>query len=324
MNALSKGVKALACSIAAALICGTAGAQVLGLSTTAPGGLVHSNGVAVAKVLVDKGGLQVVVQPRAGTAERDVDAGNSQISLTNSFDLMFFVNGMGDYEGQPKRDGIRIVTPLNASRIAGWVKKDSDIRKIQDVKGKRFPAGFTAQKIMNRVHRALLANAGLSFDDVQQVATPSIARSQMDFVAGKTDIFFFTAGTSRVMQANAAVGGLRAVGIDTSKEAVARMLKFVPHAYVYNFPAGRDPIITEPTPVLAYDLVLYVNSKLADDVVYKMAKAMHDNKEMLAATFAGFKQFEPNGMAKQYEGLDHHPGAIKYYKEIGIWPAGAH
>jgi len=324
MNTALQAAKTSVCCIGAALACGSAVAQTLGLATTAPGGLVHSNGVAVAKVLVEKAGLQVVVQPRAGTGERDVEAGNTQMSVNNSFDLMFFITGKGDFEGQPKRDGIRIITPLSASRIAGWVRKDSDIRKIQDVKGKRFPAGFTAQKIMNRVHMALLANAGLSLDDIQQVATPSIARSQMDFVSGKTDVFFFTAGTARVKQASAAVGGLRVVGIDPSKEAVARMLKLLPHAYVYNFPAGRDPIITETTPVLGYDLVLYVHTKLDDSSVYKMTKAIHDNKEMLAATFAGFKQFDPSGMAKQYEGLDHHPGAIKYYKEIGLWPADGH
>jgi len=324
MNTAFRSAKTLTCSIAAALVCGTAGAQTLGLATTAPGGLVHSNGVAVAKVLVEKAGLKVVVQPRASTGERDVEAGNTQLSVNNSFDLMFFITGTGDYAGQPKRNGIRIITPLSASRIAGWVKKDSDIKKIQDIKGKRFPTGFTAQKIMKRVHTALLANAGLSLDDVQQVATPSIARSQMDFVAGKTDVFFFTAGTARVKQASAAVGGLRAIGLDTSKEAVARMLKLLPHAYVFNFPAGRDPIITEPTPVLGYDLVLYVHTKVDDDSVYKMAKAIHDNKKMLAATFGGFRAFRPEGMAKQYDGLDHHPGAIKYYKEIGIWPAGGH
>jgi len=309
-------------ALAASLSTGTANAQVLGFGTTSPGGLVHSIGVAVSKALVEKGGLKVVVQPRGGTSERDVDAGNTQISLTNSMDLLFYLSGTGTHQGDPKHDGIRMVTPLMASRIAGWVRKDSDIKTIHDVKNKRFPSGFTQQKIMLRVHEGLLANAGLSYDDVKRVASPSIARSQMDFVSGNTDIFFFTAGTARVKQASAAVGGLRPISVDPSKEAVARMKKYLPHAYVFTLkPSKRDPLITEPTPVLSYDLVLYVNTNLPDEVVYKIAKTMHDNKKVMADTFGGMRQFQPKNMARQYEGLKHHPGAIKYYKEIGIWPA---
>lgn len=321
-TALVRVARLLPWALAASMGTGLAGAQTLGLGTTAPGGLVHSNGVAVAKVLVEKGGLKVVVQPRGGTSERDVDSGNTQISLTNSMDLLFFLSGTGTHQGDPKHDGIRIVSPLMASRIAGWVRKDSDIKTISDVKNKRFPSGFTQQKIMLRVHEGLLANAGLSYGDVKRVATPSIARSQMDFVSGNTDVFFFTAGTARVKQASAAVGGLRPIAVDNSADAIARMKKFLPHAYVFTLkPSKRDPLITEPTPVLSYDLVLYVHTKLPDEIVYKMAKAMHDNKKVMVDVFGGLRQFQPKEMARQYEGLRHHPGAIKYYKEIGIWPA---
>jgi len=321
-TAAARVARLLPWALAASFATGLAGAQTLGLGTTAPGGLVHSNGVAVAKVLVEKGGLKVVVQPRGGTSERDVNAGNTQISLTNSMDLMFYLNGIGTHAGEAKHDGIRIVTPLMASRIAGWVRKDSDIKTIKDVKNKRFPAGFTQQKIMLRVHEGLLANAGLSYADVKRVASPSIARSQMDFVSGNTDIFFFTAGTARVKQASAAVGGLRPIPVDSSADAVARMKKFLPHAYVFTMkPSKRDPLITVPTPVLAYDLVLYVHTKLADEAVYKIAKAMHGNKQVMVDVFGGLRQFQPKQMARQYEGLKHHPGAIKFYQEIGIWPA---
>jgi TRAP-type uncharacterized transport system substrate-binding protein len=40
----------------------------------------------------------------------------------------------------------------------------------------------------------------------------------------------------------------------------------------------------------------------------------------LAATFAGLRRFDPKEMAIAYEGLEYHPGAIKFYKEIGQWP----
>jgi len=47
---------------------------------------------------------------------------------------------------------------------------------------------------------------------------------------------------------------------------------------------------------------------------------MHDSKDDLAASFPALKQFSPEHMAKVFPGVQFHPGAIKYYTEIGQWP----
>jgi uncharacterized protein len=62
------------------------------------------------------------------------------------------------------------------------------------------------------------------------------------------------------------------------------------------------------------------NDKVADDVVYKLAKLMHDHKKELAANFGALNGFDPDRMAKDMGPAKFHPGAIKYYKEIGQWP----
>jgi len=49
-----------------------------------------------------------------------------------------------------------------------------------------------------------------------------------------------------------------------------------------------------------------------------VAKALHDGKEDLVATFPPFGLFQPQNMAKPLEGVPLHPGAMKYYREIGI------
>jgi hypothetical protein len=55
-------------------------------------------------------------------------------------------------------------------------------------------------------------------------------------------------------------------------------------------------------------------------VVYKVVKALHGNKKGLLASFKGLGGFKPNRMTKKYAGLQYHPGAIKFYKEVGQWP----
>ena len=102
---------------------------------------------------------------------------------------------------------------------------------------------------------------------------------------------------------------------------MARLKKFIPVAYATKLDPGKGRLgITEPTWVYAYDYLVLANNKVADDAAYKLAKIMHDNKSALAAGFGALGGFDPNRMAKDLGPVQFHPGALKYYKEIGIWP----
>ena len=78
--------------------------------------------------------------------------------------------------------------------------------------------------------------------------------------------------------------------------------------------------VSEPTWVYAYDYLVLANSKVADDVVYKLTKLMHDHKADLVANFGALAGFDPKRMAKDMGPVQFHPGAIKFYKENGQWP----
>jgi TRAP-type uncharacterized transport system substrate-binding protein len=47
---------------------------------------------------------------------------------------------------------------------------------------------------------------------------------------------------------------------------------------------------------------------------------LHDNKAQLVSVFRPLNLFEPGLMAKHYDALEYHPGAIRYFKEQGMWP----
>jgi TRAP-type uncharacterized transport system substrate-binding protein len=79
--------------------------------------------------------------------------------------------------------------------------------------------------------------------------------------------------------------------------------------------AGMD----KPTKVQTIDVLVEVGAHVPDEVVYEFVKAMHDNKKALVEGLPNFNQFDPAGMGKPQPSLPYHPGAIKYYKEIGIW-----
>jgi hypothetical protein len=93
----------------------------------------------------------------------------------------------------------------------------------------------------------------------------------------------------------------------------------IPGAYVLQVaPSPAIDGITKPTHLIAFDMVMITNAKVPDDTVYKVAKALHDNKQDLVATFPPFGLFQPQNMAKPLLGVPMHPGAMKYFKEAGL------
>jgi len=308
------------CALVLALSAGAA-AQTVSISTTPAGSFTNSAGAAMAKVISEKTKIHAVTAAQAQQGQIPVDSGAAEFGMSNSFDATFFVTGTGDYQGQGEHKNLRLVASLIPYRVAIHVRADSDIKTLKDLKGKRVSSGFNAQKTIKRIIAAHLANAGLSYKDVVEVLTPNVSRSAQDFSAGKTDALFFALGSAAVKQAAATVGGLRVVPIDSSPDAINRMEAVLPGAYVIEVkPSPAIEGLSKPTKVIAFDMAFFANKSVPDDVVYQVTKALHDNKAALAATFRPFNLLNPANMAKTVKGLTFHPGAAKYYREIGLLP----
>jgi TRAP transporter TAXI family solute receptor len=313
-------ISILTCALMLAFSAGTA-AQTVSISTTPAGSFTNSAGVAMAKVISEHTKIHAVTAAQAQQGHVPVNSGAAEFGMSNSFDATFYVTGTGEYKGQGEHKNLRLVASLIPYRVAMHVRKDSDIKTLKDLKGKRVSSGFNAQKTIKRIIEAHLANAGLTYKDVTEVLTPNVSGSAKDFIAGKTDVLFFALGSAAVKQAAATVGGLRVLQIDTTPAALDRIEEFLPGAYVIEVkPSPAIEGLTGPTKVVAFDMVFFANPKVPDDVVYQVTKALHENKKDLAATFRPFGGFDPSKMAKRVKGMTFHPGAAKYYREIGLLP----
>jgi len=312
-------MKKLAAVTIASLVAGTAAAQSVSIITTPVGSFSNSAGAAMAKVLVDKAKLRAVVQAQASTGFEETASGTADFNVSNSFDATFFATGTGEYGGRGARKNLRYVGALIPYRVGMHVRADSPFQRIADLKGKRVSSEFNTQKTIGRIIAAHLANAGLSYDDVEKVPTPNVVRQAQDFMANKTDTLFFALGSAAVKQASASVGGLRVLEVDTSPEAIQRVQKLLPGAYVMKVaPHPSVEGLAKPTSLVAFDMVMVTRAELAADVVYKVAKALYENKADLRATFPPFALFNPKAMAKPLLSVPMHPGAARFYKEAGI------
>ena len=308
-------------AVAAALaFANPASAQLYSLGTGKQGFFTYSAGAAIAKVAAD-GGLNVRVKPFGGSSAYvpGINAGEQQFGLANELETHYAVTGTAIYKGK-RQPNLRVVAVLTPLYSQFFVAKDSPIKTIADLKGKRVPSDYVSQRVLDILTRGTLANGGLSYADVQKVPVPNVVGGANQFEQGKADVFMFALGAGKVSEVNAKIP-LRVLPIDHSKEAMARLHKFIPVAYATKIsPAKGRAGLNEPTWVYAYDYLVLTNAKVSDDVVYKLTKLMHDHQKELAANFGGLRGFDPNRMAKDLGVVKYHPGAIKFYKEIGAWP----
>ena len=83
-------------------------------------------------------------------------------------------------------------------------------------------------------------------------------------------------------------------------------------------PAGSVPGIDKPTNVNVFDYTLFAGKDVSDDMVYKSVKALWEKEADLLAAGTFWNGFMKEKMSAPL-GLTYHPGAIKFYKEMGVW-----
>ena len=285
-------------------------AQTYGFATLPPGTLNHTTASAISKVMKEKGGTNMLVQPTAGdnVIVPLVGRGEVEIGITN------IMEAQDGFDGALK--DLRIIATAHPLRTPLFVRKDSGMFKNADLKGKRVTMGYSAMRNIDKTVRAMLASGGLTEKDVVPVLVPNVVRSADEFIAGNADMFSFAFGGPKVREADASVGGIRALEIDENGMPAAR--KIMPWAYLTNAVPG--PIFTgveKPMKVYSFDNVLLTHAKMPDDFVYKFLDTMEKNKDELVAVQPVLREFSAANGYKQY-GVPYHPGALKYFKERNL------
>jgi hypothetical protein len=136
---------------------------------------------------------------------------------------------------------------------------------------------------------------------------------------GKVEASTFAIGSGKMSEVDAKVGGIRWLNMTDTPEAEKRLKEIMPTAYVEKLdPAKTLAGILAPTNVIFEDYLVVTGTQLSDDAAYKIAKMLHDNQDKLAAITRPWGRYQPANLARD-RGIPFHPGAIKYYKEKGIW-----
>lgn len=295
------------------------GPRFLSIGTAPTGGAFFVVGGTLAEVASQHGpeGWQITAEATAGSQEniRRLSQGQLDFALANSAISYFAARGESGWE---KAHDIRAVMTL-APNIALFVTPESSgITSIADLRGKRVsvgPAGAGFEMFVG----PLVEAHGLSYDDFTPLnATQSGA---VDLLSDGSAAAAFLGGavpTSSIVQAATSMD-LRLVPFDDA--AKTQLVETYPFFAPATIPAGTyRGQETDYQGLNTGSMHLITNAKVDDETVYQLTKTLWENRAAVVEGHPAGKAINPKN-APRYTGLEFHPGAIRFYREIGIWPA---
>jgi TRAP transporter TAXI family solute receptor len=313
---------AYACVLVGALAVPASAQQTYSFGTNPQGSIAYGSGSAIAKLMNEKGNMLARVRAGGGssTIVPQMNRGQIDFGFNNALEARYAYIGKGPFEGKPNNN-LRLVAKVFPLWLGFAVADDSGIKALAEAKGKRIPCKFTAQIILSDVQDAMLASAGLTTKDFECVPVANYIKGQNLLPQGNVDLAMAAPTSGATKQDNAQLrnhGGLRFISIGHSDQGVAAMQKIFPAATAHLLKKGAFSSVRDDTYVIEYPYFLTASAKVPDDVIYKIVKLIAANKTMLGDTFGPLKRFDPKDMDPKHS-TPYHPGAIKAYKEMGIW-----
>lgn len=286
------------------------------LATGGTGGTYYPFGGAIANIWNTKvENMNVTAQATGASAEnlRLINKGEAEYAIVQNDVMDYAYNGTDLFAGE-KLANIMTIGTLYPEVVQIAVSKDSGIKSVADFKGKRISVGDAGSGVEFNA-KQIMEGYGLTFDDIKK-SNLSFKESAEGIQNGTLDGCFVTAGVpNAALQELAFTAGLTLVPVDG--EAAKKICEKYGYYTQTTIPGGTYKGTDDDTPALAIKATLAVNSKLDEQTVYKMTKALFENLNELATAHAKGKEVSAKAAVTGVS-VPFHPGAKKYFKEIGL------
>lgn len=292
-----------------------------------PGSALYAVASGLAKIVSEAAPFQMVVQPHSGsstflpllnTGEMDFGVVNGvETNLSYLGPARFQAGGRNPFPHTPNTRLVMRGAPLLVGLL---VKKDSPLKSVHDIKGKRVTGEYPAQLAVWYTMYSLLATGGLSWSDVKVIPVPGVNDGIDALVQGRADVTVNALNAAKVREADASVG-VRQLSADCSPEGDRRVRQAVPGAYTRIVKAGTALAVLDDACVAVNDIYLSTHRAAADQVVTSTLKAIWDNIEKLPPLHPAFNEWTRARAVDPDVTIPYHSAAIQFYKERGLWSA---
>jgi TRAP transporter TAXI family solute receptor len=298
--------------------CSKSESKFLSVGTAPPGGAFFVVGGAIAEVIGANVGdrpWQVSAEATKGTQEniRRLLGGELDLALANSAISYFAVRGQGAWEREYQ---VRTVMTL-APNVAFFITpRSSGVKTFSDLKGKRVVIG-PAGAGFNYFVEPILKAHGVLYDEL--TVLHNTQAGTVDMLADGSAAAAFLGGavpTSSITQASASQDILF---VPFGESEIASLVEEYPFFEPATIPAGTYRNQDEAfSGMNVGSMHLITAAGVDEETIYQLTKILYEHREEVVKKHPAGRAINPKNVVKD-TGTQFHPGAIRYYKEIGIW-----
>lgn len=286
------------------------------------GSVAHGAATALAGVVSKKSAVALLPVPQAGpqVSIPAMDRNEGAFTLINVDDGNRAYRGLKPNYQKPYRS-LRLVSVGYENRVSALATVRSGVKTFADMKGKRVAGTFAAHQSCADIANAFMANTGLKWDDVNQIPVQSAVVGVQALGDGRADVNSCAATGMGIIKEVNLRQPLRFISIDPGDAAIKRARAHFAGLRPVLVKGGSTDGAPEDAYLFDYDFFLATHAKISDEAVYAVVKAVWENLGELEQTNPVFKLWLQSRMANADVTLPYHPGAIKFYKEKGVWTA---
>lgn len=287
------------------------------LGTGSTGGTYYPLGGEMANVFNNNiDGVNVTATASGASIENlaKIGSGEFDLGMTVHLPAQDAFNGEGEFEGRPV-ENFAFIGHIYPEVLQIVVRESSGIESVADLRGKKVAIGPTgsASAVASQI---ILDAYGIGDDYTAYSEGFGDAKDKVQDGTIDASIGILGLPASSIQELQAATGDAKILEISgpelaeiTSKSGYGELV----------IPAGTYEWINEDvTTISAYAVLVANTDTIDDDLAYQLAKVMVENSNENTHAQAVYmtKENALNGA----DGLPIHPGAERYYKEIGLLP----
>jgi TRAP transporter TAXI family solute receptor len=284
-------------------------------------GIYYPTGGEISRIINQKRkeyGIRCTVESTSGSVfnVNAVMAGDLEFGIVQSDRQYQAWNGLAEWKDKGPQKSLRAVCSIHPESVTLVAADDAGIKTMKHLIGRRVNIGNPGSGQRQNAIDALKA-AGIDYtkdlrtEEVKAAEAPGLLQD------GRIDAFFYTVGhpSGAIKEATAGKRKVRIVPITEIDELLGKYPYYAAAVIPITFYPGA--VNTEDVHTFGVIATLVTSAKVPDGVVYSITKEIFEN-------FGEFKKLHPayHGLTKQ-KALQRlsapiHPGAMAYYKEVGL------
>lgn len=254
----------------------------------------------------------------------EVARGNLDMSMTNPVVFGLMKNGKAMYAKQPEAPklsenlNLLMLYPYGQYHFA--VRADSDIKVLDDIEGASVFLGPQGGGAYNAARGWIQSTTGLAVGEDYEAIKANWQTGYQAFLDGKIDVYVNGCidPCGQFIQFTE-TEDIRFLGPESHEgAAVDKFLgKF---RYRDEIPAGMYAGQKNDGPVMSMNVAvgIGVRADMDEDTVYNITKAFWDNLDQITSDAPWSKALDVSYAVKNIGAMTIHPGAARYYREVGV------